>query len=613
MSIQDKLEGLSEEEKKYVLSVLRDMDSGNSKSFTDLMYEDYNEIPVDIETFITDDNYMGQAWKDAEGKLKLYPFWLDKLKELFPNNTDVSVNNFIESGARGLGKSENAIVTGQYLMYRVLCMKNPLEFFHMKPTEKICFAFMNITKDLSEEIGVDKFQKSIQKSPWFMARGRMTTKDNEPYWVPPEPIDIIIGSQASHVIGQPIFWCLSGDTVIKTTDGDRRLDELVEKDIKVISVSDSGDLIESDTCTVFPTKLSKDEYKIELEDGSILHCTPEHRFMLIDGTYKQAKDLSLDDELMDFKPYGYVYKTTNRINGKIYIGQKQSSVFLGNKYLGSGSLIKKAINKYGCDNFNVDLIEFCVDKQTLDSREKFYIKEYCSTDISIGYNIADGGQGGNLGETVNKRISDKLKGVTVSETTKIKISDSLKKKHIRLSDEQKKIIGEANKGKVLSKETRQKISSTRLSRTYTYKAPNKNKISINNGETFRYICSYEVIPDGWSRGIGKTKPHDMSHYYNDSNVEKRKANSASKSGEHNSMYGNGYRVSGGKNGKATIDYYFDGMHFECRKHLLEYLKENVDNTISESCIRSIVNGTYGVRIKNKYSSIIEKLSWESKK
>ena len=56
MSIQDKLEGLSEEEKKYVLSVLRDMDSGNSKSFTDLMYEDYNEIPVDIETFITDDS-----------------------------------------------------------------------------------------------------------------------------------------------------------------------------------------------------------------------------------------------------------------------------------------------------------------------------------------------------------------------------------------------------------------------------------------------------------------------------------------------------------------------------------------------------------------------------
>lgn len=223
MNIQDQLKGLNEVEKQYVLSILKDMDKGNDKSFTDLMYEEYNEVPVDIETFITDDNYMGQAWKDSEGNLKLYPFWLDKLKELFPNNTDISVNNFIESGARGLGKSEVGDLTGMYLMYRVLCLKNPLEFYHMKPTEKICFAFMNITKDLSEEIGVDKFQKSIQKSPWFMSKGRMTTYKNEPYWVPPEPIDVIIGSQASHVIGQPIFWALFDEiSFIRNMDIDRQ-------------------------------------------------------------------------------------------------------------------------------------------------------------------------------------------------------------------------------------------------------------------------------------------------------------------------------------------------------------------------------------------------------
>lgn len=217
------LENLSEEEKKYVLSVLSEMSTGDNSSYKNLMYEEYDEIPVDIETFLTDDNYMGQAWKDAEGKLKLYPFWLDRLKELFPDNVTTSVNNFIESGARGLGKSENAVVTGQYLMYRVLCLKNPLEFFHMKPTEKICFAFMNITKDLSEEIGVQKFQESIQKSPWFMSKGRMTTRDNEPYWIPPNPIDIIIGSQASHVIGQPIFWAFFDEiSFVRNMDVDRQ-------------------------------------------------------------------------------------------------------------------------------------------------------------------------------------------------------------------------------------------------------------------------------------------------------------------------------------------------------------------------------------------------------
>ena len=107
---------------------------------------------------------------------------MEQLKKLFPDNTTTSVNNFIESGARGLGKSEVAAGAAcPYLMYRVMCLKNPLEYFSLKPTEKVCFALMNITKDLAKEIAVDKFQKTIQMSPWFMNRGRMTTFESEPY------------------------------------------------------------------------------------------------------------------------------------------------------------------------------------------------------------------------------------------------------------------------------------------------------------------------------------------------------------------------------------------------------------------------------------------------
>ena len=107
---------------------------------------------------------------------------MDQLKKLFPDNVTTSVNNFIESGARGLGKSEVAAgVIGPYLMYRVMCLKNPLEYFSLKPTEKVCFALMNITKELAKEIAVDKFQKTIQMSPWFMSKGKMTTFENAPY------------------------------------------------------------------------------------------------------------------------------------------------------------------------------------------------------------------------------------------------------------------------------------------------------------------------------------------------------------------------------------------------------------------------------------------------
>lgn len=219
------LNGLSEAEQKVALQILNEFsEKGQSKLFDQIKYADYNEIPVDIETFITDDRYLGKAWKDAGGKLKLYPFWMDRLKELFPTNLDTAYNTFLESGARGIGKSEIACgCVCTYLMYRVMCMKNPLEFFHLKQTEKICFAFMNIKLALAEEIATSKFQKTIQMSPWFMSKGSMTSKNNKPFWIPPDPIQLIIGSQSDDVIGLPIYFAFFDEiSFIKNQDIDKQ-------------------------------------------------------------------------------------------------------------------------------------------------------------------------------------------------------------------------------------------------------------------------------------------------------------------------------------------------------------------------------------------------------
>ena len=61
---------------------------------------------------------------------------------------------------------------------------------------------------------------------------------------------------------------------------------------------------------------------------------------------------------------GYIYKTTNLINGKIYIGQHKSSSFDTN-YYGSGKLLIKALKKYGKENFKIELIEGCSLKVVL--------------------------------------------------------------------------------------------------------------------------------------------------------------------------------------------------------------------------------------------------------
>lgn len=45
--------------------------------------------------------------------------------------------------------------------------------------------------------------------------------------------------------------------------------------------------------------------------------------------------------------YGYIYKTTNLLNGKIYVGQHKAEKFEPDKYLGSGTIFLEALQKYG--------------------------------------------------------------------------------------------------------------------------------------------------------------------------------------------------------------------------------------------------------------------------
>ena len=58
----DLLDNLSEEERKVALEILQQFSTdGKSKTFDNLLYQDYKEIPVDIITFIKDDKYLGRA------------------------------------------------------------------------------------------------------------------------------------------------------------------------------------------------------------------------------------------------------------------------------------------------------------------------------------------------------------------------------------------------------------------------------------------------------------------------------------------------------------------------------------------------------------------------
>lgn len=100
---------------------------------------------------------------------------------------------------------------------------------------------------------------------------------------------------------------------------------------------------------------------------------------------------------MENKYYGFVYETTNLINNKKYIGKCKFSRINGWKnYLGSGLYLKRAINKYGEDNFKREILFLALDEEELNEIEEFVIKDSNAVESDNYYNIKYSSIGGDI-------------------------------------------------------------------------------------------------------------------------------------------------------------------------------------------------------------------------
>lgn len=206
-------------------------------------------------------------------------------------------------------------------------------------------------------------------------------------------------------------------------------------------------------------------------------------------------------------PYGFIYITTNMINGKRYIGQKMfREKWKG--YLGSGIHLKRAIKKYGRENFVRNIVEIAYSKEDLDRLEKEWINNYNAVENDDFYNIAEGGEGGFLiaGKSeleikkIYKKIGDSNKGIKLSRQA----CENISKGHMGIepwnkgisgysvhSEETKNIMsvrqmGENNSfyGRKHSAETKKKFSESRSG----YKNPRATKvICLTTSEEFDTI------------------------------------------------------------------------------------------------------------------------------
>ena len=160
-----------------------------------------------------------------------------------------------------------------------------------------------------------------------------------------------------------------------------------------------------------------------------------------------------------------IYKITNNINTKIYIGQtnKQLSERIYGHFADSKrnrtTKIARAIKKYGFDNFNFEIIDSALSQEELNKLEKKYIELFKSNINEYGYNLLSGGnQGGKHSDETKLKISKKLKenpnkywlGKSQSIESNKKRKESMKgvscpQRGRKYSEEEKKIISERMK------------------------------------------------------------------------------------------------------------------------------------------------------------------------
>jgi group I intron endonuclease len=103
----------------------------------------------------------------------------------------------------------------------------------------------------------------------------------------------------------------------------------------------------------------------------------------------------------------YIYKITNNINNKQYIGLYTKRVEESTNYYGSGKLINQAVKKYGKENFTKEILERDItDKSYLNDREIYWIAKFDT--FNNGYNLTMGGQG-NLGRVTSEETKRKIR------------------------------------------------------------------------------------------------------------------------------------------------------------------------------------------------------------
>ena len=215
-----------------------------------------------------------------------------------------------------------------------------------------------------------------------------------------------------------------------------------------------------------------------------------------------------------------VYIHTNKENGKRYIGITRQSVqerWRDGKGYKHCVLFDRAIKKYGWDGFDHEIFASNLTEEEAQNMEKLLIKELKTQDPEFGYNISDGGSTTKISEEGRKKLSEKMLGeknpcfgkiytaeerARISEQTRGERNPNYGRKH---TEEARRKMSEANLGRHMSDETKQKIAKSMMGKFVGRPRPEgggrppKKVLCVETGEVFDSIADAARSKDIYGR------------------------------------------------------------------------------------------------------------------
>ncbi len=232
---------------------------------------------------------------------------------------------------------------------------------------------------------------------------------------------------------------------------------------------------------------------------------------------------------------GSIYRITNTINGKSYVGQTinlKTRITDHFKPSSKCPYLANAIAKHGKDAFQHEILEDNIPQHYLDDREIYWIRHFNCVSPN-GYNLKQGGDSGGVpSEETRRKISEANKGKTLSDEHRRKLSEINKGKI--LSTEHRRKMSEARKGKILSTEHRRKISEANKGKSPSPETrkklseANKRQIPWNTGKSHSPETRRKISQTQKGKILSPETRHKMSEAQ-----RRRRANEKSQSSDNN--------------------------------------------------------------------------------